>query len=246
MKNTKRNNKIFLGTLIALPIVSIPFLTFSCGCNGGEKTNRFCINYLHNFDKTTLTLDLSKTNITHIPDGSFAKSFLETSVKEAKLANYNDLFLNGEVNIRKIIFPESIEYIGRAAFEALQIEELDFTNCKNLSLIDSNAFWKNKIKTLVLPNTTKELKLNRQAFALNLIDNLTLGTNIRSLENGIFEANKLTNLELSENITSASLDSFVQEGNITLIVKNADLKSYLQKQLASDEYKKFVSKITIN
>ncbi|GAA8713625.1 hypothetical protein oki361_13320 [Helicobacter pylori] len=88
--------------------------------------------------------------------------------------------------------------------------------------------------------------MNRQAFAENLIDNLTLGTNIRSLENGIFEANKLTNLELSENITSASLDSFVQEGNITLIVKNADLKSYLQKQLASDEYKKFVSKITIN
>lgn len=123
-----------------------PIFNFFMWLQWWRKTNRFCINYLHNFDKTTHTLDLSKTNITHIPDGSFAKSFLETSVKEAKLANYNDLFLNGEVNIRKIIFPESIEYIGRAAFEALQIEELDFTNCKNLSLIDSNAFWKIKLK----------------------------------------------------------------------------------------------------
>ncbi|MDC8900018.1 leucine-rich repeat domain-containing protein [Metamycoplasma hyosynoviae] len=198
MLNKKNVKKIILYTSAASIIsAAAPALTLSCGCNK-ETPNSFSTKYLEeNFDAKTQTLDLSKTYVTHIKSGSFdgetIRNILQNSGKSIAGINPKNLV------IKKLILPSTIEYIGKAAFSNLEMEEIEFIANSSLAKIDDNAFSNNKIKTIIFPTSkadVKEIKFGRQAFSNNEIANVTLNDKVLVLSEGTFSSNKITTIDL--------------------------------------------------
>ncbi|KDE43485.1 hypothetical protein NPL1_00735 [Metamycoplasma hyosynoviae] len=198
MLNKKNVKKIILYTSAASIISAVaPALTLSCGCNK-ETPNSFSTKYLEeNFDAKTQTLDLSKTYVTHIKSGSFdgetIRNILQNSGKSIAGINPKNPV------IKKLILPSTIEYIGKAAFSNLEMEEIEFIANSSLAKIDDNAFSNNKIKTIIFPTSkadVKEIKFGRQAFSNNEIANVTLNDKVLVLSEGTFSSNKITTIDL--------------------------------------------------
>ncbi|MDC8914663.1 leucine-rich repeat domain-containing protein [Metamycoplasma hyosynoviae] len=198
MLNKKNVKKIILYTSAASIIsAAAPALTLSCGCNK-ETPNSFSTKYLEeNFDAKTQTLDLSKTYVTHIKSGSFdgetIRNILQNSGKSIAGINPKNPV------IKKLILPSTIEYIGKAAFSNLEMEEIEFIANSSLAKIDDNAFSNNKIKTIIFPTSkadVKEIKFGRQAFSNNEIANVTLNDKVLVLSEGTFSSNKITTIDL--------------------------------------------------
>ncbi|MDC8921081.1 leucine-rich repeat domain-containing protein [Metamycoplasma hyosynoviae] len=198
MLNKKNVKKIILYTSAASIIsAAAPALTLSCGCNK-ETPNSFSTKYLEeNFVAKTQTLDLSKTYVTHIKSGSFdgetIRNILQNSGKSIAGINPKNPV------IKKLILPSTIEYIGKAAFSNLEMEEIEFIANSSLAKIDDNAFSNNKIKTIIFPTSkadVKEIKFGRQAFSNNEIANVTLNDKVLVLSEGTFSSNKITTIDL--------------------------------------------------
>lgn len=69
-------------------------------------------------------------------------------------------------NLKKVTFSSTIKLIGNSAFAACAIEKLNFSETTDFPLaIDNMAFFKNKIKSVWLPDKTE--KVSKQAFMKN-------------------------------------------------------------------------------
>ncbi len=209
----KKNKKfLFLGFGLVAPFIA-GLTAISCG---GEKFNAFALNYVQgplkdpknstNHNQTWFAesglLDLSKTNITSIPAGSFSYLVMQNLADDgaglptdlSTLVTKNDKKIS---LIRKIILPKTLKSIGAGAFYGLSnLEEVDFSQCNDLSQIDAEAFSNTNIKKLQLPASLN--KLGQKAFANSGITSVNLEDlpYLKTLTQGVFASNKLTSINL--------------------------------------------------
>ncbi|BAP39382.1 leucine-rich repeat domain-containing protein [Metamycoplasma canadense] len=281
MKNTK---KLFL----TLASVSIPLITtisvVSCGSK--EYANEFSKDFVlgpagrDNYNRETQTLDLSKTNLDIIPQAAFsAKALLSLFSKTVASTNPKPEFVapdgivnfkETKINIKKIILPASLKVIGKAAFEGLGLEEVQFDiSSSNLTKIESEAFANNKISKIILPisvnsieekafynnqisfinlNELKDLKkLSVGVLANNKLNNIDL-KNINTIEDSALALNEFKDLELHKDISIVSEKLFFFNGNkdnimpINLVVKNEDVKKQLTEALTKNSELNYIIK----
>ncbi|WP_412031702.1 leucine-rich repeat domain-containing protein [Metamycoplasma buccale] len=263
----KKNKRILLISSLAIGTpIALASLTFSCSC-GGEKTNTFATEYIKKtnklYDEKTQTLDLSNQYITHIPSGSFSKYTIGSIVASDKSKNnlyrLYDKDNKPNLKIKKVILPNSLRYIGKGAFEGLDLEEIEFRG-NNLKKIDERAFFDNSIKNVTLPDSVEEVQ--NQAFAFNKLESVTLGSSIKELSAGVFSNNKLKSFDFknvkkilsgalaNNEFTTLTLPDSVEEvlidfvdGNkdkkVKITIKNNNLKAKLKEELKKDSNHSF-------
>ncbi|WP_330463300.1 leucine-rich repeat domain-containing protein [Metamycoplasma gateae] len=272
----KRNKRILLTLASTIVPVSTAAIVVSCG--SGESYNEYAKDFVlgtagrENYNKETKTLDLSKTEIRFIPQGAFsAPALYALFVKGSAAANPNPQFLAPDgifdikkrsINIDKIILPASLEVIEKGAFSDLGLKEVQFDiSSDKLTKIDAEAFANNRISTLTLPTSIKEIEekafLNNQLTSVNLealtnLKKLSVGvfaknkltelnlTNINTIEESALALNEFKNLELHKDLSRVSEKTFFFIGTVTvepvsLSVLNASVKEFLKQQLVNND-----------
>ena len=233
----KKNKKfLFLGFGLVAPFIA-GLTAISCG---GEKFNAFALNHVQgplkdpknstNHNQTWFAesglLDLSKTNITYSSNN------------------------NKKINIRKIILPKTLKSIGAGAFYGLSnLEEVDFSQCNDLSQIDAEAFSNTNIKKLQLPASLN--KLGQKAFANSGITSVNLEDlpYLKTLTQGVFASNKLTNINLKniELVESGALaDNQIKTIEIPSTMKSFSPESFDFIGAGESAAKTLISKIENN
>lgn len=265
----KKNKKfLFLGFGLVAPFIA-GLTAISCG---GEKFNAFALNHVQgplkdpknstNHNQTWFAesglLDLSKTNITSIPAGSFSYLVMQNLADEgaglptelSTLVTTNSSNNNKKINIRKIILPKTLKSIGAGAFYGLSnLEEVDFSQCNDLSQIDAEAFSNTNIKKLQLPASLN--KLGQKAFANSGITSVNLEDlpYLKTLTQGVFASNKLTNINLKniELVESGALaDNQIKTIEIPSTMKSFSPESFDFYGAGESAAKTLISKIENN
>jgi len=141
--------------------------------------------------------------------------------------------------IESIIFPTTIEYIGRQAFDRNNISNLDLgglsslkrigymsfndckitslslTGCSSLEQIERQAFYRNELGSLNLNQCTNLVEIESEAFKLNFIDSLHIEScsSLKSLGSSAFSDNLITNLNLSACTSLRSIGFYAFNNN---------------------------------
>ncbi len=123
-------------------------------------------------------------------------------------------------NIKKLVLPDSLTFIGEFAFRDCEIEEL--TIGKGLKTIEDYTFQHNKIKKLIIPNNIKEIKY--AAFSHNEIEELVLGEGLETINGFGFDSNNLSTLIIPENIKEIGTQGFYQNPLTNIVLKSKNLK----------------------
>ena len=207
------NNKNLINIIISPGITSLmnkdnimsQGLFENCG-NGEVVSVSFpsSLEYIgdETFSNTYVTnLDFGSLNLKGINKDAFSTS------KEKKVSNFN--------------LPNTLTYIGDNAFKNNNISIV--TIPKEVKHIDSYAFYKSGIKSLVI-NSDKDLVVKNSAFKDNDIMNINLGNKIVKIEDYAFSDNKnLKNVTLPLSLKELGNGSFM---NTSLGDKENSFKSY--------------------
>ncbi|MCP9306566.1 leucine-rich repeat domain-containing protein [Mesomycoplasma ovipneumoniae] len=113
-------------------------------------------------------------------------------------------------NITKLVLPSSLVSIGRQAFAKNNLEQVDFSNSKNLEIIQTGAFFDNKIQHVDLSQNTKLIEIFTSAFESNKIETVKFNKSAKPVTIGTsaFKDNIIKTNENFENIPeSSSLNS---------------------------------------
>ncbi|MDO6856237.1 leucine-rich repeat domain-containing protein [Mesomycoplasma ovipneumoniae] len=116
--------------------------------------------------------------------------------KATNLKKIGDFAFQGN-NITKLVLPSSLVSIGKQAFAKNNLEQVDFSNSKNLEIIQTGAFFDNKIKHLDFSQNTKLIEIFTSAFESNKIETvkfnksakpITIGTS--AFKDNVIKANE--------------------------------------------------------
>lgn len=108
---------------------------------------------IKNLMSNLVTIDISKTDVTEIPDNAFSdKEFLTTVRLPESITRFNNsafwncrqlnsvTFGNQSAVAGKIVFPTSLRYVNGSVFTYCEkLTHLDFSACNKLEAIDGNA-----------------------------------------------------------------------------------------------------------
>ncbi len=134
----------------------------------------------------SLTLDLSETKVTVIPDKAFENFML-----------------------KKVIFPRALERIEKNSFWGCSLLEfVDFSLCVNLKEIGSSAFFSTKQKEVDLSSCINLIEIARSAFHLSKIKSIVLPPNIEIIGPSVFQYNDFTYIELPESLKEVGEKAF--------------------------------------
>ncbi|MDW2911070.1 leucine-rich repeat domain-containing protein [Mesomycoplasma ovipneumoniae] len=116
--------------------------------------------------------------------------------KATNLKKIGDFAFQGN-NITKLVLPSSLVSIGKQAFAKNNLEQVDFSNSKNLEIIQTGAFFDNKIKHLDFSQNDKLIEIFTSAFESNKIETakfnksakpVTIGTS--AFKDNVIKANE--------------------------------------------------------
>ncbi|WP_069098511.1 leucine-rich repeat domain-containing protein [Mesomycoplasma ovipneumoniae] len=113
-------------------------------------------------------------------------------------------------NITKLVLPSSLVSIGRQAFAKNNLEQVDFSNSKDLEIIQTGAFFDNKIKQVDFSQNVKLIEIFSSAFESNQIETVKFNKSAKPVTIGTsaFKDNIIKTNENFENIPeSSSLNS---------------------------------------
>ncbi|MHA0261276.1 leucine-rich repeat domain-containing protein [Mesomycoplasma ovipneumoniae] len=129
--------------------------------------------------------------------------------KATNLKKIGDFAFQGN-NITKLVLPSSLVSIGKQAFAKNNLEQVDFSNSKNLEIIQTGAFFDNKIKHLDFSQNTKLIEIFTSAFESNKIETVKFNKSAKPVTIGTsaFKDNTIKTNENFENLPeSSSLNS---------------------------------------
>ncbi|WP_069097127.1 leucine-rich repeat domain-containing protein [Mesomycoplasma ovipneumoniae] len=113
-------------------------------------------------------------------------------------------------NITKLVLPSSLVSIGRQAFAKNNLEQVDFSNSKDLEIIQTGAFFDNKIQHVDFSQNVKLIEIFSSAFESNKIETVKFNKSAKPVTIGTsaFKENIIKTNENFENIPeSSSLNS---------------------------------------
>lgn len=113
-------------------------------------------------------------------------------------------------NITKLVLPSSLVSIGRQAFAKNNLEQVDFSNSKDLEIIQTGAFFDNKIQHVDFSQNVKLIEIFSSAFESNQIESVKFNKSAKPVTIGTsaFKDNIIKTNENFENIPeSSSLNS---------------------------------------
>ncbi|WP_258841190.1 leucine-rich repeat domain-containing protein [Mesomycoplasma ovipneumoniae] len=109
-------------------------------------------------------------------------------------------------NITKLVLPLSLVSIGRQAFAKNNLEQVDFSNSKDLEIIQTGAFFDNKIKNVDFSQNVKLIEIFSSAFESNQIESVKFNKSAKPVTIGTsaFKENVIKTNENFENIPELS------------------------------------------
>ncbi|WP_337892434.1 leucine-rich repeat domain-containing protein [Mesomycoplasma ovipneumoniae] len=125
--------------------------------------------------------------------------------KATNLKKIGDFAFQGN-NITKLVLPSSLVSIGKQAFAKNNLEQVDFSNSKNLEIIQTGAFFDNKIKNLDFSQNTKLIEIFTSAFESNKIETVKFNKSAKPVTIGTsaFKENVIKTNENFENLPELS------------------------------------------
>ncbi|WP_341492869.1 leucine-rich repeat domain-containing protein [Mesomycoplasma ovipneumoniae] len=125
--------------------------------------------------------------------------------KATNLKKIGDFAFQGN-NITKLVLPSSLVSIGKQAFAKNNLEQVDFSNSKNLEIIQTGAFFDNKIKHLDFSQNTKLIEIFTSAFESNKIETVKFNKSAKPITIGTsaFKDNVIKANENFENLPELS------------------------------------------
>ncbi|WP_337904185.1 leucine-rich repeat domain-containing protein [Mesomycoplasma ovipneumoniae] len=125
--------------------------------------------------------------------------------KATNLKKIGDFAFQGN-NITKLVLPSSLVSIGKQAFAKNNLEQVDFSNSKNLEIIQTGAFFDNKIKHLDFSQNVKLIEIFTSAFESNKIETVKFNKSAKSVTIGTsaFKDNVIKTNENFENLPELS------------------------------------------
>ncbi|UVO16201.1 leucine-rich repeat domain-containing protein [Mesomycoplasma ovipneumoniae] len=125
--------------------------------------------------------------------------------KATNLKKIGDFAFQGN-NITKLVLPSSLVSIGKQAFAKNNLEQVDFSNSKNLEIIQTGAFFDNKIKQLDFSQNVKLIEIFSSAFESNKIESVKFNKSAKPVTIGTsaFKENVIKTNENFENIPESS------------------------------------------
>ncbi len=125
--------------------------------------------------------------------------------KATNLKKIGDFAFQGN-NITKLVLPSSLVSIGKQAFAKNNLEQVDFSNSKNLEIIQTGAFFDNKIKHLDFSQNTKLIEIFTSAFESNKIETVKFNKSAKPVTIGTsaFKENVIKTNENFENLPELS------------------------------------------
>ncbi|MDW2923908.1 leucine-rich repeat domain-containing protein [Mesomycoplasma ovipneumoniae] len=125
--------------------------------------------------------------------------------KATNLKKIGDFAFQGN-NITKLVLPSSLVSIGKQAFAKNNLEQVDFSNSKNLEIIQTGAFFDNKIKNLDFSQNDKLIEIFTSAFESNKIETVKFNKSAKPVTIGTsaFKENVIKTNENFENLPELS------------------------------------------
>ncbi|MDW2919184.1 leucine-rich repeat domain-containing protein [Mesomycoplasma ovipneumoniae] len=125
--------------------------------------------------------------------------------KATNLKKIGDFAFQGN-NITKLVLPSSLVSIGKQAFAKNNLEQVDFSNSKNLEIIQTGAFFDNKIKHLDFSQNVKLIEIFTSAFESNKIETVKFNKSAKPVTIGTsaFKENVIKTNENFENLPELS------------------------------------------
>ncbi|WP_337903906.1 leucine-rich repeat domain-containing protein [Mesomycoplasma ovipneumoniae] len=125
--------------------------------------------------------------------------------KATNLKKIGDFAFQGN-NITKLVLPSSLVSIGKQAFAKNNLEQVDFSNSKNLEIIQTGAFFDNKIKNLDFSQNIKLIEIFTSAFESNKIETVKFNKSAKPVTIGTsaFKENVIKTNENFENLPELS------------------------------------------
>ncbi|MBP6684989.1 MAG: leucine-rich repeat protein, partial [Leucobacter sp.] len=155
-----------------------------------------------------------------------ASAFQNGQIKSVDLGNVEVIGQSAfsTNQITDLTIPESTSHILGMAFYANQIENLEFLTTGPLR-IRGHVFARNQITKLVLPGT---LELDRySAFEDNKISDLTISEGMTSLHLTMFKNNRLTSVTIPASMSKLEAHVFVDNPDLTEIYFDGDAPAEL-------------------
>ncbi|MDW2932646.1 leucine-rich repeat domain-containing protein [Mesomycoplasma ovipneumoniae] len=125
--------------------------------------------------------------------------------KATNLKKIGDFAFQGN-NITKLVLPSSLVSIGKQAFAKNNLEQVDFSNSKNLEIIQTGTFFDNKIKHLDFSQNDKLIEIFTSAFESNKIETVKFNKSAKPVTIGTsaFKDNVIKANENFENLPELS------------------------------------------
>lgn len=144
------------------------------------------------------SVDLSELEITQIPDSCFDDCWYLKEVKlpESLDSIENCAFLN-TYSLQRITIPENVQWIGRNAFNASRLEEIEIEGPYNLTVIQDSAFRNSRLKYFPFEKMDYLEIIGFNAFERNDIEEVVIkdGDEIRR---HAFKNNKIKKVEIKK------------------------------------------------
>ncbi|WP_341490074.1 leucine-rich repeat domain-containing protein [Mesomycoplasma ovipneumoniae] len=125
--------------------------------------------------------------------------------KATNLKKIGDFAFQGN-NITKLVLPSSLTSIGKQAFAKNNLEQVDFSNSKNLEIIQTGAFFDNKIKHLDFSQNDRLIEIFSSGFESNKIETVKFNKSAKPITIGTsaFKDNVIKANENFENLPELS------------------------------------------
>lgn len=134
--------------------------------------------------------------------------------EDAQIKGVSEGAFAGNSLVKKITFPDTIEYIDKLAFRGCSsLEEINFPS--SLTTIGSAAFMGTALKEVVLPDTVTTIET--MAFANNTkLEKVTINEGVTRLENIVEGDNHLKELHLPSTIQEIAEDFTVSSSGVVI------------------------------
>ncbi|WP_334308326.1 leucine-rich repeat domain-containing protein [Mesomycoplasma ovipneumoniae] len=135
--------------------------------------------------------------------------FLQGKILDLSSFNFQEIddfaFSGLNLEIKKLILPNSLLKIGESAFMLNKIEEVVFG--PNVEIILDSAFESNIIRNIKIPE--KVTTLNSSVFAGNQIENLVIPEWVSQIKSDSFTDNNIQTIKFNSNKINVDIYSFV-------------------------------------
>lgn len=125
-------------------------------------------------------------------------NLVEVDLSEAVVSHLAEYIFQGRTVLKKVILPETLQYIDGMAFQNCSIEEIELPH--SLDSIGNAAFYGSKLTHIEIPEGVRSL--SEQAFAnCTYLKNVTVPSTVKVLSNSLFQdCRNLSVVTLSEGL----------------------------------------------